>query len=409
MNLENLGIPGAGSVVRLLTALAVLSLPSVALGAPCEGIGNSVTLVGSSAVQPLIARLGQILAAQDAEEAKLFYNGSGSCAGVQAMLSPSGFRPTKLTQWLADGTEVECDVPSGQRLDGMIGMSDVFPSTCIDLPNGLPSTLADFHGPVQTMAFLVPRVSSEYTISAEAAYYVFGFGANSGVSPWVDETATFHRGEESGTQRLIAQAIGVPPSRFRGIAAESSGDLVERLTAVAAEQTNSAIGFASSSVADSRRSTLRTLAFQNFGGTCALLPDRFASSREKYNVRRGAYPLWGPLHLLVAVNEDRQPLTSLSELILSFLLGTRSPAPGINVLELTAEANLIPQCAMRVSRQQEMGPATPFTPPQPCGCHFEQVTNGSNTCTSCASNRDCAAPSFCSWGYCEGESLASRR
>jgi serine/threonine protein kinase len=66
-----------------------------------------------------------------------------------------------------------------------IGTSDVYAPTCGTLPGGqLPPNVADFLGPIQPMVFVVPKASSQQSISASAAYFVFGFGADSGVAPW---------------------------------------------------------------------------------------------------------------------------------------------------------------------------------------------------------------------------------
>ena len=69
----------------------------------------------------------------------------------------------------------------------------MFASTCFQLPGGLPATVADTLGPVQAMAFVAHRSSSERAISAEAAYYVYGFGAQSPVAPWTHEGLIFRR------------------------------------------------------------------------------------------------------------------------------------------------------------------------------------------------------------------------
>src|SRR5262249_14339112 len=111
----------------------------------------------------------------------------------------------------------------------------------------------------------------------------FGFGADSGVAPWTDETLIFHRDDQSGTQRMIATAIKVPPTRWKGVTASSSGDLLTRLTA--ASLPSGAIGILASDVAQDNRTTVRVLAYQHFGQSCGYYPDSDETLNDKANVR----------------------------------------------------------------------------------------------------------------------------
>ena len=230
---------------------------------PCEDVEGSVVVVGSSAVKPLLAELARLAVLEETESLRIYYKGAGSCAGVSAVLQPSSFTPQSLTHWSSSGDELNCEVQPTDSVQTRIGVSDVFAGTCRVLPNGLPSNVADIQGPVQTMVFAVPNGSSERTISAEAAYYVFGFGADSGVPPWEDPALLFHRDSLSGTQSMMSVAIGVPADRWRGTATGGTTDVVERLLGVAGEQASAALGIISATAANQRRATLRTLAFQD--------------------------------------------------------------------------------------------------------------------------------------------------
>src|SRR5262249_1922015 len=168
-----------------------------------------------------------------------------------------------------------------------IGISDVFAETCMTLPNGLPTNVQDFQGPVQSMTFVVPRSSSQDAISAEAAYYVFGFGADSGVDPWTDESLLFRRSASSGTQRMIAAAIGVDANNWKGTQGASSADVRQQVIAAGNGNAESALGILAADEADENRATLNVLAYQHYGQSCAFYPDRDASSNEKQNVRDG--------------------------------------------------------------------------------------------------------------------------
>jgi hypothetical protein len=281
-----------------------------------------------------------------------------------------------------------------------VGISDVFASTCFQLPGGLPATVADILGPVQTMTFVAPAASEQRSISAEAAYYVYGFGADSGVPPWNDETVMFHRDDQSGTQRMIAAAIGVPPTRWKGVTATSSGDLLMRISM--ASLISSSIGILASDVAQDNRTSVRILAYRHFGQSCGYYPDSDEIQNDKANVRDGHYAIWGPLHLLTRLSGLGYPVSSVAANVIGYLAGTKPAPPGLDLIALEAQKHVVPQCAMRVKRVQEMGPLASFAPPGSCGCYYEQVANGGTSCKPCAASLDCPASApVCSYGYCE--------
>lgn len=384
------------------TTALCLGLPGLASAEPCGDLTDSVVVSGSSAASPLLARLAQALSASG-DSPVLYYDPSGSCGGVDALLSPDSFAPSTLLTWSADGTQSLCEVPKDASLDTRVGISDVFPASCRALPNGLPSNVVDFQGPVQVMGFVVPLGSEERAISAEAAYNIFGFGNESGVAPWTDEGQLFQRDERSGTQRMIAAAIGVPAHRFRGNRTESTEDLVQRMLESNAAESGSALGILSAGAAATQRSQLRMLYFQDFRESCAFLPDASASSNEKLNVRRGDYPIWGPLHLLTNVDANGRPTTLAANRVVQFVLGLDTFRVGnLEVIGLEAELHLVPQCAMRVARTSELGPLSSHVPAQPCGCFYDALTNGTTSCAPCQAHQDCSDPgSQCRYGYCE--------
>jgi hypothetical protein len=286
-----------------------------------------------------------------------------------------------------------------------IGVSDVFASSCLALPNGLPSNLRDFLGPVQTMVFAVPQGSSQMALSAEAAYAIYGFGDDSRVSPWTSTEFIFQRSPDSGTQAMLAAAIGVPSTRWRGTLTTGSSDMLTKLLGVPANKAENAIGILGSAHQEQNRATLRALAYQHFGDTCAVLPNRTARSNEKANVRNGDYEIWGPLHLLTTVDDNQRPVNRDAEAIVQYIVGTVEPPSGLDLITLQAEEQLVPQCAMRVTRNIELGPTTAFVPEQPCGCAYEEAANGTTACTPCQNSTQCKASQVCSVGYCEDVAL----
>jgi ABC-type phosphate transport system substrate-binding protein len=387
---------------RAAWIIAATLLPRFAHAVDCPSLAGPVYVTGSTAAKPLLAAVGKLLSGQT-PVVTLVYAGQGSCAGVDAILNGTPLRgtgATGLSYWDATGAEKKCDVPGdGTLLTADIGVSDVFASTCFRLPGGLPSNVADFLGPVQTMTFVVPTGSPETSISAEAAYYVYGFGAGSGVEPWTDETSIFRRDESSGTQRMIATAISVDAARWKGVGATSSDDLRAKL---AAAPPSRAIGILSTDVAQENRSTVKILAYQHFGQSCGYFPDATDSSNEKRNVRDGHYAIWGPLHLLARLNTSGLAIKPAANDVIGYLAGTKSTGNGLDLVALEAQRHVVPQCAMRVKRTSELGPLASFAPNGSCGCYYEKATNGATPCTPCLSPHDCPAGApVCNYGYCE--------
>jgi len=210
----------------------------------------------------------------------------------------------------------------------------------------------------------------------------------------------FQRNAASGTQQLLAAALGVDAGRWKGTATASSTDLKTKL--LEAAPAARAIGILSTDVAQEYRYALDVLAYQHFGQTCGYYPDRDQQSNEKSNVRDGHYALWGPLHLLARLNGSGYPVNAAAADVIGYVTGTKTPPAGLDLIALEAQKHVVPQCAMRVKRSAEMGPLTPFAPAGACGCYFEKVANGLTACRPYTSNATCppAAPA-CNYGYCE--------
>jgi hypothetical protein len=90
--------------------------------------------------------------------------------------------------------------------------------------------------------------------------------------------------------------------------------------------------------------------------------------------------------------------------VVGYLAGTRPAPAGLDLVKIEAQRHAVPQCAMRVRRTQEMGPAMSFAPAAACGCYYEAVATNSTTCKACATAAECppSAP-VCSYGYCEAQ------
>lgn len=380
----------------VLVAAAVLGAASPAKAVLCSDLPSPVYITGAGKVA--IADLAKALTSSGIS---LVYKVQGSCLAVDAILNGThiGTMADPTASYWDAAAELKCDLdPGGNVAD--LGLSDVFPSTCQSLPGGLPSNLGDFFGPVEAYTFVVPKTSTQKSISKAGAYFVFGFGDDSGVDPWTDENFIFVRDEASGTQQMFGAAIGVPPDRWKGTAATSSGDLVTRLTT--STKPEATIGILTAEVAGANRATLNTLAYQDVDQTCGYWPDSTPSGFDKRNVRDGHYAVWGPLHLLTKLDGMGYPINKTAGDVVAYLTGTKAAPGAFDLISLLAGANIIPACAMQVRRMSELGPLASFAPERACGCYFEQVATGKTECKPCMSDVECPAASpKCNYSYCE--------
>ena len=404
-------------VTRALPILAgavcaiCIAPPALAQSVDCSTLSHPVYIAGSSAVKPFAKAIAKNLAAAS-PPVTIVYAGPGSCVGVGYMTtSPSGSLTGTGIYWDTTGSaDLSCNLTAitGNPVD--IGVSDVFPTTCGSTYT-LDSHVHDFHGPVQSMTFAVPVTSTQTSISVEAAYMVFGFGADTTartVSPWTDPTAMEVRSATSGTQQMISAALaqvgsGFSAAKVKGVSNSGSGAVLTGLTGLAAANNQEkAIGFLAMDVVDANRSSVKPLAFQFLGQTCGYLPDSSPTAFDKQNTRDGHYAIWGPLHLLTPVDSTGTPTNPDAATIINYLTG--AVAPTFDLITVEATGGVVPDCAMRVSRTSDVGPMASYMPAHSCECAFLKAATGTTTCTACPNgDSDCAsgANKHCNYGYCE--------
>ena len=66
---------------------------------------------------------------------------------------------------------------------------------------------------MQPYVFIVPEASTQHYITAEQAYFVFGFGNAGQAAPWTDENFMFIRTPTKSTLLTLAATIGVPTTK----------------------------------------------------------------------------------------------------------------------------------------------------------------------------------------------------
>lgn len=373
---------------------------------PCIVAGkNTVVVTGSTALQPFLGVVASVLAG-NSPPYQVAYQSSGSCNGVENIFNADSNRrlvkdvPNRTNLLFeANKTPVACSFGTvGVPVD--VGISDVFAKSCN--PAYLPNDrIAEYVGPVQPMTFTVPATSAETAMSAELGRFMFGRGGQDpGAAPFTDPLLYSVRNSSSGTQQMMARAIGVNAAQWWGVDRGGSTRVRDSLLAVAPARANGAIGILSTDFADAERARLRILAFKDKNQLCAYYPDSSQFTRDKLNVRDGHYSIWGPVHLYAAIT-DGLPNPAAAALVTRFTVA-RLDLP---LLDSIIKSGLVPQCAMKVQRTDEMGPLSAYSPPFQCGCYFEAtVPSGAAPaeCKTCNGPADCpAGKPACNLGYCE--------
>ena len=397
----------AAASLAACSALLVAPLASADPTAICHDPAirpNVIYVAGSTAVKPFLGALAAQVSL-GTPPYTIVYQSQGSCTGVNAVFtSDPAQRLIKdkvgnfAVFFSADGaTSSECLLDAaGNTVD--VGVSDVFAATCgATAPAGVQ--IGDYQGPIQAMTFVVPAVSTQRTISAEAAYMVFGTGGNKGAaSPWIDPAYYFVRNASSGTQQMLASAIGAPAPNWWGGDRGGSGAVASQmgllLDPTIAEK---AIGILAGDVAAQTPDLLRVLKFQAKGQSCAYAPDSSPFILDKTNLRDGHYPIWGPVHFF-ARTTNGIPSVAASALVSRFA----APKPDQKLLDSIIATHVVPKCAMRVTRSIEMGPLSSYTTDSRCSCYYEKGATGKTSCQVCTKASECpgSAPA-CNYGYCE--------
>jgi hypothetical protein len=353
--------------------------------------------VGDTQVN-LMRELGAKLRA--AEQITLIWRATGSCTNLDTLYGdvkmsgnfsyiPAGYDPQ------ATPNPPVCSVPSSGVLAD-IANSIVFLEGC---PTPKPNDVADIFGPVQSFAFVVPRASSQTAITAEEAYFVFGFGMAGKVTPWLDNNLLLGRPVTKGTVISIGASIGVPAGKWQGQKINLSQDLASQLAA--SPDPEKALGILGSEVYDSLRSTLKALAFRAYKQRRAYFTDSTAIAFDKQNVRDGHYHLWSYTRWLQKLDSMGKPRKAAARRVIDILVGNPvTPPATFESLDATVKVGLIPRCAMKVERKTEGGDFSLFQSETPCGCYFDFKATGSTSCSACSEANPCKT-GVCRHGYCE--------
>jgi hypothetical protein len=402
--------PRRGRAVARAALVAAAALSPLTAAAqdtlPCDEISSGAPIVygaGGSAQTPLISKAAVVLQGSDDPVFVVYKDDAGACTGIYAL---TALGPTTITgtakYWAADGTQLSCALPlEGEEVDFASMGNGPFLCPLVTDAAYLEG-ITEVAGPISSVNVLVPNASTQQSISAEAFYLVYGFGAPAGVAPWVNTDPSYYirRNENSYVQLYLSLATGLPVTRYTGVDAGSNTNSVAWLSALADPEAG--ISFASGEVADANRATVRTLAWQQTGQNAAYWPDSSATAFDKINVRTGLYYLWGPGRFYGYAGDTEGSFADpATEVLLQFLSGASAPAGASKSITDVAIANKnVPDCAMYVTRDGDLGPLYAYAPAEPCHCTFEAEATGATTCATCDDATPCA-DGTCRNGYCE--------
>jgi hypothetical protein len=398
----------AGCAAALGAFAVSMASAGTAHAADCSTLNRPVVIGGSSAVASFVQVVAQALAAED-NPITIVYTKPGSCAGLASIIpvGPVLFTGNGTT-WDSTGTASTCTF---NNTPTDIGISDVFPATC---GFTVPSGMKEYRGPIQSMTFAVYKDSNYHVMSGEAGYLTLGLGNNS-TTPWNDITHIWVRDQFSGTQQMIATAVGVPATSFQSAGCGGTGNpfvscsaaqIISGLQATAGDQDviDASVGILGmDAIRGNAAGDVIPLAYQHFGQTAGYYPSSSLGSNDMQNTRDGHYMIQGPVHMVTRVSGG-SPVNPDAKILIDYLTGATIPT-SFDLISLEAGKSIVPDCAMRVKRDEEIGPFMSYMPPASCECKFlfETTQSVPDECgTGCTSNGDCtSARPQCNYGYCE--------
>jgi hypothetical protein len=400
---------------------------------------------GAQAAQLLLRVFGAELGAN-----KILWVGSSSCQAITDFVQRQPVGKAGDDGYILDGTSAaQCLLEAPVTAD--FAVSELSGDTCVQ-NLGTPTSAMwqanslahrDFLGPVQVTSLLVPAASSQRSISADAAYVLFGFAgaAPYGIAPWVDRNSMLVPLPNSGPRNVLATAIGLPPMKWQVPSTFTTTKIVTGL--LGAQNAEATIALVANDTADPLGTAVIPLAYQQTGQRCGYTPSSDTQHHDFINVRQGRYALWSPLHVIMAldslgqiVDHTGQPDATLAA-IAAFMAATGPTPPGVAAdmsdaasldgasdsesgasdaggsaipafdpaayFEDVSRAGFVPWCAMQVARASDLGPEMSYQPAAPCGCAFESLHGATlAACSACREDADCnGAVPKCRFGYCE--------
>jgi hypothetical protein len=424
-----LGLAAWCAAAASFAALTAGANSAEAQNPSCASLGSEAAPLiygrGGSAASVLIGRFA-VAIKESSQPLTVVYKDDGACYAMESLINGQ-----KLTSdakyWVREGDKIvakTCTLPVDQ-VDGLTASWGAMAQQATTCPgvDALPNTIADVIGPNSGFSIVVPNASNQQVISAEALYYIYGLGVEDlahQVAPWTVPGAIGSRKTTSAAGLLLAKAAGIDlshPLYRSGTSEDPQNDVKNNQGAVdwittkqaAIENPDAAIAFCSTETADANRSKVRTLAFQAYGQEYGYWPDSNATTRyDKINIREGRYFLWNPHHFFATLDGPNGEIADANtKRWIGYLTGTEPLPDGLKAVDLQIEVGTVPECAMHVNRDEDVGPLYSYQPDEPCGCYFELKATGAagESCIECTEETEATAcPSAapkCRHGYCE--------
>lgn len=378
--------------------------------------------------EPLLKRFGKALMQTTGNKIRIIYRNRPTCElGNNFFNSTTGRTLGPVTnasrpiRYIPDdpnfditSTPPACDIPAAGPTPVQLAIGATSLSSCTAAQLGTqPTDTTVLNGPNQAYGFVVHPNSMQVAILAQEGYLAYGFANDTGqAQPWINQALRLTRGNTASTTLTASANIGLTPTQMLvgsqsvdGGAPVGAANSALIVTAVATETANQqqVIGALGGDLYDSNRDKLKILAFKGFNQRYGYFPDSTNASFDKINVRDGHYLVWSPTQYIFAHGTDPNMPSDPDVLRLVNLLFGETTETDVNGLDSVAKSGLIPQCAMKVSRQFDGGDLSLFSAPEPCGCFFESaVPSGSTACTVCTDDTTCGGGK-CRHGYCEAK------
>ncbi len=413
-----LRVAGPASALLMTTLLArqAHALPFCDDAAINPPLTNALVVQSGDTQEPMLRLMSQKLRNSAAQQASLIYTTTGTCTIIANMYNadPSkrviaasatlSYAPSTLENpaWDASQPPSQCIVnplvwPSGIPID--VGIAATYTSSCTMAPP--PADVGLFPGPIAGYGFIVPKASTQQSLTAEQGYFVFGLGNVGQAAPWVDEHFVFTRLATKSTALTLSAAVGVQPvTKLRGTPFNGSTEVLNSV----AQSTNpeKTIGLMGTEIYDQNRDKVTELAFRAFGQRYAYLPDSSPTSFDKKNLRDGHYTPWAQTIYITPIDTgSKAPAKPKAQLLIDLVLGNTTLAD-VDGLGITVSKGLVPLCAMKVTRDPaDAAPLRGYTSQAPCGCFFDaNVPSGKTSCTACTTDGPCGTGK-CRHNYCE--------
>jgi hypothetical protein len=300
-------------------------------------------------------------------------------------------------------------------------VNDVAFSSCASSnyrADAVPPSHKEFGGPVQGLVPIVPSSYTYYNDSTVAELQdIFVCMGNGRILTFTNNSTIYSYDPiASGIPELWSRGIGLANAGVLTLSLNKTLVAGQSVTAenmvtvavgasIAPDQT---IGYTSTEFYDEHRNLVRALKVRGVGQKLAYWPDSDMTSTDKVNIRDGRYTIQSPLRLVAAVDAGGVPTNPGARKLIDWFQGNAVTDPALqlpfDVNEVFAKKGVVPQCAMRVTKDSDLPRFRRYRHPQPCHCSFEMLATGKKSipgCIACADSSTCAAGKVCSHGYCE--------